>query len=198
MKYCIHCGAEQQDRAHICPSCGKPSGIPIPDIKKIKAINKLKSIKIKKEWMLIAGGIIGALVLVFVVTSLFNKPSHGAETANELIEKWAEAYAEQDAEAFLECFPEEFVEKECDEENISRRQFTKYIEDRISSSRRADFWEITDVNRLDQIELNNINDDLVYYDLEAEEARVYVVWFSDDDEWVTVVRIDDRWFVTSY
>ncbi|MBQ9794899.1 MAG: hypothetical protein IJW34_08155 [Clostridia bacterium] len=189
MKFCTICGKQSKNGDSFCTKCGAPFSNSETIIKKKTA---------KKLWA--PASIIGcALISLGIGCFTLFAGSDLHEDPEKLVEYWANAYVECDGHAILDCYPDEFVELACEEKGLSRSEFAHQLEKQLSRKKRSKKWELTDVVAFTNKELKQLEDELDEYDLDSfEEAYYYVIEFSDDDEWVQVVRIGSDWYICGY
>ncbi len=206
--FCGNCGAQNLENATFCKECGAPinSTSSISTSSGEKSVQSNQAAGKKNQTIGIAAA---AIVVIIIAISLF-----GGRGYKSTARKFVDASLTANGKAFVSLLPNAVVECACEDEDMTKKEFTKYLTEELEDNLETvddyyDKWsysqKIAEVEDFSTKELKSLREDYEdEFDVKIKAAKTVTIDITitaDDDTEVlnsfdvVVIKIGNSWYV---
>lgn len=189
-KFCMQCGAQIDDNAEICSSCGAPQTVQSPQTSETAAVAEKNSKKSKVPAIAITAVVI--VILLLILKALFGG------SYKEPIKNMCKALETGKGKYIYKCMPKSLMDEEfedmkkseiIDEFDEMAEGVQELLENQYGDDLKISF-KIKDKEKIDKDDIEDLEDDLDIKISKGYEVKVKLNIKGDDDKDTTTTNIE--------
>ena len=201
--FCSKCGIPLEDGVSCCPNCSAP-------VKSASA--RIVPPSAGKSFNFKDPRLLGAVAMVVAVILLFTM-CFGGQSYKKAVGNLIDGVFDADAKQVLKSFPDKLIDQMCDEEDMSKKELTAYLNDELGDVvDDLDYYygnnwsvshKVTGTEKYDSDDLKWIKEEYAEIGIKVKDAKIVTVKMTikvDGESQTTeaefgVIKVGNSWYV---